>query len=374
MQAMRTALSSMTVDTRADAPLVSIIMPVRNEAKSIEKSLQSVLSQSYSGERTEILIVDGMSDDETRNIIDRMTRQPVQTMFVDPSSEQRLANPPPEIRIIDNPARVVPSALNIGLAHARGDIIFRLDGHSELMSNYIDACVSKLQEHRDVACVAGPSVAVGTGVVGQTYALALRSPIGVGGRTFRTLKEESFVDTLAFGAYRKEVFAELGGFDPELWRNQDIEFSSRMRKAGLRMLLIQTTRTLYHAPESFGAVFNQCFKNGYWNTRVLNKMLGVLSWRHFVPGLFVATLIGLALASFLLAPASLALVILAVVYLLAIVCSGVATGWASGVKFAALLPLVIGSMHISYGLGSLYGAFEFASRSLKRWVWRSTRS
>jgi succinoglycan biosynthesis protein ExoA len=347
-----------------EPPLVSVIMPVRNEARWIGKALNSLLSQTYASERTEILVIDGLSDDGTRRIIEGISQA---TFRADPTGPSAAMKAPPEIRIIDNPSRLVPTALNIGIGHARGDIVFRLDGHSELMPNYIEACVSKLQERRDVACVGGPSIAIGDGSVGQAYALALRSPVGVGGRTFRTLRHESYVDTLAFGAYRKELFAEVGGFDQELWRNQDIEFSARLRKAGHRLLLIQTTHTLYHAPERLQAIMRQSYRNGHWNTKVLNKMVGVLSWRHFTPGVFVLSLLSLSLAAPGFVPARYCLLILALSYALAVMigCASIAPVRS---KTAVLLPVVLCIIHTSYGLGSVLGCLEFASRLWQRWT------
>jgi succinoglycan biosynthesis protein ExoA len=355
---------------RTEHPLVTVIMPVRNEARSIRKSLESLLTQTYAGERIEILIVDGMSDDGTRRIIEAIRRDHSAPISGSVSDDCGIGKSRPEIRMVDNPSQVVPTALNIGLAQAHGDVILRLDGHSELMPNYVEACVGKLQERLDVACVGGPSVAVGSGWVGQAYALALRSPVGVGGRTFRTLRQESYVDTLAFGAYRKEVFAEIGGFDPQLFRNQDIEFSARLRKAGHRMLLIQTTQTLYHAPEDLATILRQCYNNGYWNTSVLNKMLGALSWRHFAPGSFVASILVLALAAAAWVPARYGLLLLTVSYALAIMSASVIIALRSRQKCAVLLPVVLCALHISYGLGSVLGTFGFVSRSLQLWARR----
>src|SRR5258705_3368801 len=277
-------------------PLVTILMPVRNEAPSIKRSMESLLAQTYHHERMEILVIDGMSDDGTREIIQGLTSDLAVPGGGSACSDWSAFNgqfrtPRSAILMLDNPSRTVPMALNIGLQRARGETIIRLDGHSEMTPNYVDTCLAKLQERPDLMCVGGPSVAVGRGSIGRAYALALRSGFGVGGGTFRTLRSEASVDTLAFGAYRKSVFVHLGGFDPELERNQDIEFNARLRRAGYRLLLIQSTRTLYHAPESLTAIVRQSYNNGYWNTKVLGKMIGVLSWRHFAPGVFVASLL-----------------------------------------------------------------------------------
>ena len=162
-------------------PYVSIIIPCRNEEFFIQRCLNSVLVQDYPSDCLEIIVVDGLSEDNTRTIIQEMIHQQ-QTIVSCHSSETNTLSP--RLILLDNPRRIVPTALNIGLKNAQGDVIFRLDGHSEMASNYVRTCISKLVELPEVACIGGPSVAVGTGVIGTAYALALQSAFGVGGRHF----------------------------------------------------------------------------------------------------------------------------------------------------------------------------------------------
>ena len=274
-------------------PLVTVIIPVRNERAFVERSLRSVLAQDYSLERLQVLVVDGMSSDGTRQVVLRLLEQCRKSSDDEEPKKDHASGcckSLGSIRLLDNPSAIVPTALNIGLDHAGGDIIFRLDGHSEMAPNYISACVAKLRERPEVACVGGRSLAVGSRWIGRGYALALQSPFGVGGRTFRTLQTERSVDTLAFGGYRREVFTKLGGFDPELARNQDVKFNADLRKSGGTLLLIPDTHTLYHAPRTLWAVIRQNYANGRWNTKLLDKMRGALSVRHFVPLFFVLSL------------------------------------------------------------------------------------
>jgi cellulose synthase/poly-beta-1,6-N-acetylglucosamine synthase-like glycosyltransferase len=314
-------------------------MPVRDESAFIRSSLGGILDQDYPADRTEVLIVDGMSEDGTREVIKEILDQ-----------RQRV-----NVRILDNPQLSVPHALNIGLQHARGEFIFRLDGHSEMAPNYLRSCVTRLREQSDVGCVGGPSVAMGHGVIGKAYAIALQSRFGVGGNTFRTLRRESYVDTLAFGGYRKEVFEQVGNFDPSLSRNQDVEFSARLRKAGFRILLINSTYTLYHAPSSLLPLIKQGFNNGYWNTKMLNKMIHVLSWRHFIPGLFVAALVLTSILALVLPWSASLLLLLLGFYLAASLLASVASAFDHKTPNALLLLLLFPAMHMSYGIGSLCG-------------------
>jgi glycosyltransferase involved in cell wall biosynthesis len=339
-----------------DLPVVTILMPVRNGARFIEPSLRSVLAQDYPADRLEILILDGLSEDGTPEIIGRTWHR--WTSEAKPGADGS-TSPSARVRLLRNPSRTVPSALNIGLQHATGSVIFRLDGHSEMASNYVRECVAKLQTHPESACVGGPSVAVGAGWVGSAYALALRSALGAGGKTFRTLHAARYVDTLAFGGYRREVFEQVGCFDQDLWRNQDIEFNARLRKAGRRLLLIPQTRTFYHAPESATAILRQNYNNGYWNTRVLDRMVGVLSWRHYVPCLFVVSWVVCALMAFFLPSGKNFFTLLGASYVVACLLGSVRAATQHWRASALLLPVLFPMIHISYGVGSLIGLFQF---------------
>lgn len=346
-------------------PYVSIIIPCRNEEFFIQRCLNSVLVQDYPSDCLEIIVVDGLSEDNTRTIVQEMIHQQ-QTIVSCHSSETNTLSP--RLILLDNPRRIVPTALNIGLKNAQGDVIFRLDGHSEMASNYVRTCISKLVELPEVACIGGPSVAVGTGVIGTAYALALQSAFGVGGKTFRTLRTERMVDTLAFGGYRREVFTHLGGFDTELQRNQDIHFNAALRKAGYKQLVTPETHTRYHAPKTLKGILLQNYRNGHWNTKALDKMLGVLSWRHFIPCIFILALL-LSFVSISMSKWGLYLfLIICGTYFITALSASISCLTRSKYKSVLLLPLLFPLMHISYGWGSIVGIFRFCwARLLKFW-------
>jgi succinoglycan biosynthesis protein ExoA len=341
-------------------PLVSIVVPCRNEASFIERCLESVLGQDYPPEKMEILVVDGVSEDGTPQIVQKLIQHRH-------NAKQRVhRSGSASIVVLHNPNRTVPTALNLALQQAKGTIIFRLDGHSEMAHNYVRLCVAKLQERPDVACVGGPSVAISSGLVGAAYAMALQSAFGVGGSTFRTLRSEAFVDTLAFGGYRRELFSELGYFDPELHRNQDIMFSASLRKAGRLQLLIPGTHTLYHAPKNLRAIIQQNYNNGYWNTRVIHKMIGVLSWRHFVPLIFVCLLFGSLSAMPMGVWGRLSFLMISGSYLSVALLTSASLAFQHRRGSAYLLPLMFPIMHISYGVGSCVGLCSFLWNALSR--------
>lgn len=321
-------------------PTVSVIMPIRNEVGYIHKSLEAVLQQDYPRDRVEVLVVDGMSDDGTREYLrERM------------HDDER-------IRLLDNPRRIVPTALNIALRHARGDIVVRVDGHCEIAPDYVRACVHAIETH-GVECVGGPIETVGVGVVGRAIAAAMSSPFGVGTARFRTNPgEQRLVDHLAFGAYRRTAFDLVGTFDEELVRNQDDEFSFRLTRAGGRILLTPEARSRYFGRGTLKGLWRQYFEYGFWKVRVIQKHRRLASWRHLVPLAFVAAVLGTTALGGVTGsvwwPAAV-LLPYAALNLIASVSAAGRAGW--GVL--AILPPVFATLHVAYGIGFGWGVWAF---------------
>jgi glycosyltransferase involved in cell wall biosynthesis len=320
-------------------PLVSVIMPVRNEAAYIEGTLKSVVDQDYPTHRTEILVVDGMSTDGTRDL--------VRAAQIDH----------PQIRLIDNPRLVAAAALNIGLGEARGDYLLRVDGHSELDASYVRRCVEHLQ--RDgVDCVGGPVEAIGRSPLSRLIAVATSSRFGVGDSAFRTVHDRTMlVDTVNFPSYTRTAIERTGRFDEEIGCDEDDDYNLRLRSAGGTVLLAADVRSRLFCRRSLSALWRQFFRYGFWKVRVLQKSPRRMSARQFVPPLFVAALVVGAAASFTHA-GRVALMTLVAAYLLASVAASIAHAPRVGFR-GALLPIVFAVLHLSYGSGFLAGLFRF---------------
>ena len=320
--------------------MISFILPIRNEKLSIAKTLDSILSQS--DDNYEIIIADGMSTDGTREIIK--------------SFQEKYDN----IQLIDNLEQIVSTGFNRALSLAKGDIIIRVDGHSEIDKQFLQNCLLSLKETR-ADCVGGPARHISKGIVGQTIVLAQSSLFGVGGVSFRkNIELGQYVDTLAFGAYKREVFEKIGGYDEELVRNQDDEFNFRLIQNGGKIWLDPSIKSSYTPRSSFLGLFKQYFQYGFYKVHVMQKRKGFASWRHLVPGLFVSSL----LLSFILYivngnPFSLKLILIP--YVIS------SLGFTLGSFFKSpkdvvsilLLPLTFFILHISYGLGFLTGLVNF---------------
>lgn len=325
-------------------PLITIIMPVRNEAGFIARSLGAVLAQDYPAQQMEIIVADGLSTDGTRDIIRRLQKQH------------------PNLRLIDNPGRIVPTGLNAAIAQARGEIIVRVDGHCEIAPDYVRRCVAHLQSN-GVDGVGGPIETIGQTPAANTIALAMSSSFGVGGSAFRTTNGQTMLaDTVAFPAYSRTVLEKTGPFDEELVRNQDDEYNYRLRKMGGKILLAADVRSKYYSRSSFRSLWRQYFQYGYWKVRVLQKHPQQMQPRQFAPPAFVSALLGLGLPALRFRLARWLLALVVGLYAAAALVASVGTARRAGWQHLPRLPLTFAILHLSYGLGFLRGLVKFRKR------------
>lgn len=322
-------------------PFVSVIMPIRNEAEFVEGAVRSVLDNDYPAEKIEILVVDGMSDDGTRETV------------------KKLSHADNRVKMLDNPQGIVSTAMNIGLRAARGDLFIRVDGHAEIPTDFIRKSIRCLREHPDAWVVGGHIETVADDFTGQAIAAAMRSPIGVGNARFRLGDYEGWVDTLAFGTHRKWIVDKIGYFDEELVRNQDDEFNLRIILAGGKIWMSKSIQSTYFSRGSLRKLWKQYFQYGFWRIRTLQKHKRPANFRQLVPLLFVLLLFLTGLAGFLWKPLWILLVIEAGLYLLALLTGALDVGCKSGWRYAPVAPLIFGILHFGYGLGSLWGGVRF---------------
>lgn len=277
---MRRAVADVTLPP--GTPTVSVVVPVKNEETFIEVCLASVLAQDYAEDRVEILLVDGMSTDRTREL--------AVAVLAEHLADGRA-------RILDNPRGIAPTAMNIGIDASAGEVIVRIDGHTTVRTDYVRRCVEVLQRTGS-QCVGGGIRTLGRGAVGRAIAAAQSSRFGVGGVAFRTGRSAAGpVDTVPFGAYPREVFTCIGDFDAELVRNQDDELNFRLQQAGGTVWFEPSISTDYFSAATLRRLWRQYYQYGQYKIRVAQKRRGFASVRHVVPAGFVVT----AAASVLLA-------------------------------------------------------------------------
>jgi succinoglycan biosynthesis protein ExoA len=328
--------------------MVSVIVPCRNEAKSIRTFLHSLLSQDLQGIPWEAVIADGMSEDGTREVLEQFSKSHRQ------------------IRVIDNPGLIASTGLNACIRASHGRILVRMDVHTEYKADYIRRCVEVL-EQTNAANVGGACIAVQCGYVGRAIAAAFHSPFAVGGAQWHQPDYEGYVDTVHLGCWRREVLEEAGGFDETLVRNQDDELNLRLTRAGGKIWQSPDIVSWYHPRSSLSALFRQYFQYGFWKVAVVRKHGQPASWRHLVPGAFVlANIVTLALVLIemilghgLISDFAIAGIAMDGTYLMALLVASFRAAKANDWKLLPVLPLVFATFHIAYGLGFLSGMVHF---------------
>ena len=322
----------------AALPFVSVVIPCLNEEQHIGAVLEHLLTQ-YEHGRLEIIIVDGRSTDRTRAVVADCAAQHTEVA----------------IRLLDNPARHIPVALNLGVAAARGEVIVRMDAHALPSANYVRRCVALLQD--EAVAVVGMPWRIRAGAetpTARAIALAVAHPFGIGDAQYRLARDGVMrdVDTVPFGVFRKELWQQLGGFNEALLANEDYDFNYRVRQRGGRVVLDTAAHSIYFARATLRTLARQYVRYGRWKAQMLKLHPRSVRWRHGVAPAFVAALVTLALLG-LWRPAAWWLLLLALAaYLLpALAC---AFGLARKESDYKLLPLVIAAfcvIHCSWGGG-----------------------
>lgn len=325
--------------------VVSVVMPVYNEEKYIRECIESLLKQDYPQERMEWIFVDGCSKDSTVNILKEYQK-----------------SHPELIRIEYNPNRIVPFAMNIGIVASRGKYIVRLDAHADYAQDYISKCVYYL-EATDAENVGGIAETKSHGVVGKAIAKMLSSKFGVGNSHFRTNGESGYVDTVPFGAFKREVFSKYGGYDERLVRNQDNEMNFRIRKNGGKIYLSNSIHLTYYCRDSIKGIVQMAIKNGAWNIITMKLCPGSMGVRHFIPLAFVLSIIIFALIGFWHWSIWLILAAELLLYLSLDLIFSLSNGETYKEKFILILLFPI--FHISYGFGSLIGIVKLFSKKYR---------
>lgn len=308
--------------------LVSVIVPARNEERNLGRTLEALRRQDYPN--LEIIVVDGDSSDGTVDVV-----------------EQHMAEDP-RIEVLPNPRRITPVALNIALAHARGQWLVRMDAHSTVDPGYVSAAVARLREGR-WGGVGGRKDGVATTPAGRAIAAALGSKFGVGGSVYHHGVAEQEVDHIPFGAYPTALVRQLGGWDERLVTNQDFEFDYRLRSTGAPLLFDPRLRIDWQSKETVRDLYLQYRRYGRGKVDVVRLHPKSLRPRHLLPPLLVpylalAALIGVRrprLAAAMVAP-----------YAAGLAVASVQTGRAlDDPRARRFVPAAFLAMHVGWGVG-----------------------
>jgi glycosyltransferase involved in cell wall biosynthesis len=325
-------------------PLVTVLVPCRNEARFIESCLTSIISNGYPESLLQVLVMDGQSDDGTVGIV------------------QRYETLHPCVTLIENPRRITPSALNLGVRAARGDFVVWMSAHNRYDPGYIRNCVEwALRTGADNVGGVIVTEPRDNTLFGRAVTLALAHRFGNGGSKFRMPADKPvWADTVFGGCYRRDVFNRVGLFNEDLVRGQDFEFNVRLHRAGLRTLLVPNVRSTYFARSKPLDFVKHNWANGVWAILPFRYSDVVpVSFRHLVPMLFVGFLIGTALLGIWFHPLAFASLFVFGCYALTTLAVSASIAIEQrDARLLAVMPIVFWSLHLTYGLGSLWAGIR----------------
>jgi len=323
-----------------EQPLVTVVIPARNEEKTIEKCLKSLVGSDYPSSRIEILVVDGMSEDRTREIVAGF------------SSEHS------RVRLLLNEKRTTPVARNIGIRASNGHYVMFFDAHSVAPVDYVRKCV-ELIEATGADNVGGviKTVPSKQTLLAEVISKVLSSRFGVGSSKFRTGVEKlEEVDTVPFGFYRKEVFEKIGLFNENLVRNQDIEFNLRLKKSGGKILLSPELEITYFSRSDLKGFLKNNFGNGFWVIYASRFSKTAFSLRHLVPMVFTIFLVSGVLLPFFPPALTYLWLIPMALYLIMDVIFSIRIMYKCTEKSSLLMAMILFPLlHLAYGVGSIAG-------------------
>jgi succinoglycan biosynthesis protein ExoA len=325
--------------------LVSVIIPCYNEQKTIRFLLDSIVSQTYPREYIEVIIADGLSTDNTRSEIEEF----INTI------------PDLKILVVENSKRSIPSGLNQAIRASQGDIIVRIDAHSIPYPDYIEKCVEALTANlgENVGGIWEILPADKTWMA-LSIAKAAGMRIAVGDALYRHAKRPAYVETVPFGAFKRELLALIGFFDETLLSNEDYEFNARILASGGKIWLDPAIRSNYIARATLSKVASQYWRYGYWKYKMLKRYPKTLRWRQALPPLFVCSLVlGVLIAIIFQGPFwSVPVGELLLYMVLLIVASIKIIVMERNPLLVIGIPLAIATMHISWGLGFISSFFS----------------
>lgn len=318
-------------------PVVSIIVPCYNEQNRIRFLLDAIYSQTYPRTEMEVLISDGHSTDNTREVI----------------ADFQASHPDLSIVVLDNDARTIPAALNRALEAAQGEFIIRLDAHSGPYPDYVEKGIAALQAGKAENVGGVWEIRPGADTwIAKSIATAAAHPLGVGDALYRHATEAAYVDTVPFGTFRRNLIEKIGKFDENLLSNEDYEFNTRIRQTGGRIWLDPQLRSVYFARATLTALAQQYFRYGFWKYQMLKRYPGSLRWRQALPPLFVASLFLLFLVGILVPGFAWLIIFEIVLYFGVLTVVGLALAVRQPFFFIGF-PLAVSVMHIAWGSGFL---------------------
>jgi succinoglycan biosynthesis protein ExoA len=320
----------------ADVVQVSIIIPCFNEEHHLQACIESIQDE-FTRRNSEILVVDGDSDDDTVRVA------------------ERLKHIHPNIVVLRNPDRFQSAALNVGIRHSRGQVLVRVDAHSSYPPHYVQRCV-ELLDRTGADNVGGVMSPVGDSLFQRALSAAMRHPVGVGNAHFHLGNHSGFVDTVYLGTFRKATVSQIGGFDPIARTNEDAEMNIRIQAVGGRIYLDKSLVVTYRPRKSLTALGKQYFHYGVGRAYTVIKHRKISS-RQLASPLVVSVL---ALSLFL-TPWFIYSLLMPCAYIASMLAISALARGVRGWRERVVLTTIFCTIHICWGIG-------FLTRASKAWL------
>lgn len=335
---------------------VSIIVPCYNEEQTIALLLQAIYDQTYPRDKIEVIVADGKSSDSTREKIKDFSHE----------------HPELVVKIIENSKRIIPAGLNRAIEVCSGEYIVRLDAHSKpdpsYVSNAINALELGLGDNIGGVWVIQPFQHQGQRptCIARGIAAAASQPLGVGDARYRFTSKPGEVDTVPFGAFRRDLVNRVGYFNENLLTNEDYEFNHRIRLKGGKIYLDPAIRSIYYARADYTALIQQYWRYGYWKVKMLNLFPGSIRWRQVLPPLFITFLILGSVLAIFYKPFLVLLSIQIGIYITSLV----AVSFLIAVKKKDLcliftMPVALACMHFAWGMAFIYSLAQYFIRKFR---------
>lgn len=320
-------------------PTVTVVIPVLNEIDIIGQCIEAVLKQDYPSDRVELIVVDGLSRDGTREKILKFSKKNN------------------KIHLLNNEKKITSAGLNIGIKYSRSDIVIIIGAHSIMKEDFISLCVQYMNK-LGVKCVGGKQVILGNSFIQQAIGFAMSSPFGITSAPHRYQNKEKFVDTVAHAAYDHSIFDIIGYFDENSKISEDAEFNWRLRKAGYKIYFTPKIISYYFPRNSLTRLIKQFFRYGILRVNVIKKHLDAIKFLHLIPSVSIILFIILLLLGIIEKRFLYIILFLGGLYLIVNMISSLSICFKNDVRYILILPIIFISIHMSWGIGFIVGLFK----------------
>lgn len=329
-------------NTKKRSVEISVIIPCYNEEDTIQLLLDAILNQNFDKEKMEVIIADAQSEDSTREKI----------------QEFSIVHNELQVRVVENPQRTIPAAINAAADHAAGEILVRMDAHSIPNRDYILHSVELINSGKAQNVGGIWEIQPGsTSCIAKAIARAASHPLGAGDANYRVPVKSGYVDTVPFGAFRKDLFVELGKFNEKMLANEDYEFNTRLRKYGGKIWLDTRIRSKYFARKNLKTLAKQYWRYGFWKYKMLQEYPDSIRWRQAIPPAFVLFLLISGLLSLINPIALIIFFATTGVYLLTLLLASFLESLRRKKSYFLLMIFAFITMHFSWGSGFLWSIF-----------------